>query len=82
MIEMEEQTDVTQEEAEAWIKEHYQRPDDNTALREAVEEKCAKLDVPGLVVEFDPEEVEMCGAFFEDALGEEHALEAAQDQAV
>ena len=52
MIEMEEQTDVTQEEAEAWIKEHYQRPDDNTALREAVEEKCAKLDVPGLVVEF------------------------------
>ena len=79
---MEEKSGVTQKEAEAWIKEHYQCPDEATALREGVEEKCAELDVPGLVVEFDPEEAEMCGAFFEDALGEEDALVAIQDQVV
>ena len=79
---MEEQIGVTQKEAEAWIREHYQRPDEATALRETVEEKCAELDVPGHVVEFDPEEAEMCGAFFEDALDEKDALEASQDRTV
>ena len=55
------------------------RPDEAATQRESVEEKCALLSVPGLQVEFDPEEAELCGAFIEDALGEEEAVDASQD---
>ncbi len=43
---------------------------------EALLEKLADMDTPGYVVEFDPEEAELVGAFLEDALSEEDALEA------
>ena len=55
------------------------RPDEATTLRESVEAKCALLSVPGLEVEFDPEEAEQCGAFMENALSEEEAVDASQD---
>lgn len=73
-------TGVTQEEAEAWIKEHYQYPDESTARKESLDEKCAEMDVPGHMVEFDPDEAELCGAFREDALSEEDALDAVMSQ--
>ena len=41
-----------------------------------------KLDdslIPGLQVEFDPEEAERAGAFIEDALSEQDALESGID---
>lgn len=74
------ETGVTQEEAETWIREHYQSPNEATALQEILDEKCVELDVPGHIVEFDPGEAELCGAFVEDALSEENALDAAMDQ--
>ncbi len=43
---------------------------------EALLEKLADMETPGCVVEFDPEEAELVGAFIEDALSEEDALEA------
>ena len=36
----------------------------------------------GHEVEFDPDEAELCGAFREDALDEEDAIEAALDQGI
>ena len=55
----------------------YTRPSDEQTLREIVEDKCLLLsDVPGLEVEFDPEEADMAGAFIEDALSLEDAEEA------
>lgn len=36
----------------------------------------------GAEVEFDPDEAELCGAFREDALDEEDAIEAALDQEI
>ena len=48
---------------------NYVRPDDATTLRELVEEKCNLLsEVPGVEVEFSPDEADMAGAFQEDAL--------------
>ena len=43
---------------------------------EALLEKLADMETPGYVVEFDPEEAELVGAFVEDALSEEDAMEA------
>ncbi len=43
---------------------------------EALLEKLADMETPGYVVEFDPEEAVIVGAFVEDALSEEDALEA------
>ena len=43
---------------------------------EALREKLADMETPGYVVEFDPEEAELAGAFLEDALSEEEATEA------
>ena len=79
---MMEEHEVTQEQAEKWIREQYQRPDEETAAREVLDAKCAELDVPGHEVGFDPDEAEKCGAFREDALGEEDAIEAALDQEI
>lgn len=79
---MEKKTELSAEEAEQAVRAAYTRPDEVTTLRESVEEKCSLLSIPGLEVEFDPEEAEMCGAFLEDALDEKTALAAAQDRVV
>jgi hypothetical protein len=41
--------------------------------------KLFDADTPGFQVEFDPEEAELAGAFAEDALSEEAALESGID---
>ena len=79
---MMEKREETHEQAEKGIREQYQRPDEETAAREVLDAKCAELDVPGHEVEFDPDEAELCGAFREDALDEEDAIEAALDQEI
>ncbi len=43
---------------------------------EALREKLADMETPGYVVECDPEEAELVGAFIEDALSEGDAMEA------
>ena len=73
---MSEKTELSAREVE---EAAYTRPDEATTLRESVEAKCALLSVPGLEVEFDPEEAEQCGAFMENALSEEEAVDASQD---
>lgn len=55
----------------------YVRPTDEENLSESTNEKLAAIsENPGLIVEFDPEQAELAGAFEEDALNEEDALEA------
>lgn len=49
-------------------------------LHDIVNAKLADLDTLGAVVEMDPEEAELAGAFVEDALSIEDALEAATDE--
>ena len=54
-------------------------------VRQGVEEEVlrAKLDAmetPGALIEFEMDEAELLGAFREDALSEEAALEAAIDK--
>ena len=46
---------------------------------EALREKLADMETPGFEVEFDPEEAELAGAFVEDALSEQDALESSPD---
>lgn len=46
---------------------------------EALLEKLADASTPGYQVEFDPEEAERAGAFIEDALSEEDAMESSAD---
>jgi hypothetical protein len=50
-------------------------PDDRRALAQ----KLADLAVPGAVVEVDPDEADMLGAFREEALTEEEAYESSAD---
>ena len=76
---MSEKTELSAREVEEAVRAAYTRPDEAATQRESVEEKCALLSVPALQVEFDPEEAELCGAFIEDALGEEEAVDASQD---
>lgn len=45
----------------------------------ALEEKLADLELPGFIVEFDPDEAERAGAFEEDALTEADALDGVID---
>ncbi len=52
----------------------------NQELNEIVNAKLADLDTPGAVIEMDPEEAELAGAFVEDALTAEDALEASTDE--
>lgn len=60
---------------------NYVRPDDATILRELVEEKCNLLsEVPGVEVEFSPDEADMAGAFQEDALADEDSRDACYDE--
>lgn len=46
---------------------------------EALLEKLADASTPGYQVEFDPEEAARAGAFIEDALSEEDAMESSVD---
>ena len=69
---MSEKTELSAREEEEAVRAAYTRPDEATTLRESV-------SVPGLEVEFDPEEAEQCGAFMENALSEEEAADASQD---
>jgi hypothetical protein len=50
----------------------------DTALRE----KLADALIPGFQAEFDPDEAEQVGAFQEDALSEQDALDSAVDSAI
>jgi hypothetical protein len=43
-------------------------------------EKLADAEVPGYQAEFDPDEAERAGAFVEDAISEQDALESTIDQ--
>lgn len=55
---MSEKTELSAREVEEAVRAAYTRPDEATTLRESVEAKCVLLSVPGLEVEFDPEEAE------------------------
>ncbi|MDV6344759.1 conjugal transfer protein TraD [Nitrosomonas sp. Is37] len=46
---------------------------------EAIFEKLEDVAIPGYQVTFDPEEAEQVGAFVEDALSEQDALESSVD---
>ena len=56
---MSEKTELSAREVEEAVRAAYTRPDEAATQRESVEEKCALLSVPGLQVEFDPEEAEL-----------------------
>ncbi len=49
-------------------------------LREIVNEKLDDAQTPGANVEFDPEEADLAGAFEEDSMNEQDALESNIDQ--
>ena len=49
-------------------------------LREIVNEKLDDAQTPGANVEFDPEEADLAGAFEEDSMKEQDALESNIDQ--
>ena len=50
-------------------------------IREIIQEKLLDAEIPGFQAEFDPLEAERLGAFTEDALSEEDALDSAIDHA-
>ena len=47
--------------------------------KDAIAEKLLDAQTPGFVAEFDPDEAEQVGAFTEDALSEQDALESDVD---
>lgn len=59
-------------------KEGFNAKEEN-AQQAAILEKLTDSLIPGLQVEFDPEEAERAGAFVEDALSEADALESSID---
>lgn len=50
-----------------------------TELMDVISEKFEDLVIPGFLVEVNPIEADIMGAFFEDALNEEDAMEAIYD---
>ena len=54
----------------------------NPDIQEIIHEKLLDAEIPGFQAEFDPLEAERLGAFKEDALSEEDALDSAIDQTV
>jgi len=52
---------------------------DNPDITEIIQEKLLDAEIPGFQAEFDPLEAQMLGAFKEDALSEEDALDSAID---
>ena len=53
---------------------------DNLDITEIIQEKLLDAEIPGFQAEFDPLEAERLGAFTEDALSEEDALDSTIDQ--
>ncbi len=58
--------------------------DSNVDLKDdtdsVIRQKLLDTQIPGFQAEFDPDEAERAGAFVEDALSEEDALESAIDR--
>jgi hypothetical protein len=54
-------------------------PDGSLNASETVRGKLTDAMTPGFQAEFDPEEAEQVGAFTEDALSEQDALESSED---
>ena len=52
---------------------------DNPDMKEIIQEKLLDAEIPGFQAEFDPLESQMLGAFKEDALSEQDALDSAID---
>ena len=52
----------------------------NPDITEIIQEKLLDAETPGFQARFDPLEAEMLGAFTEDALSEEDALDSTIDQ--
>ncbi|MDP1533662.1 MAG: hypothetical protein Q8L92_08795 [Rubrivivax sp.] len=52
---------------------------DNPDIKEIIQEKLLDAEIPGFQAEFDPLEAERLGAFKEDALSEQDALESSID---
>ena len=53
---------------------------DNPDITEIIQEKLLDAEIPGFQAEFDPLEAERLGAFKEDALSEQDALDSTIDQ--
>lgn len=51
---------------------------DKKEIKGIVEKKLDDAQVPGAIVEMDPDEADFCGAFEEDAVSFQDALEAAE----
>ena len=51
----------------------------NPDIKEVIQEKLLAAEIPGFQVEFDPIEAQMLGAFTEDALSEQDALDSTID---
>jgi len=58
---------------------HLVQPVETGSEDTAVREKLADLLIPGFQAEFDPDEADQAGAFIEDALSEQDALESSID---
>jgi len=52
---------------------------DNPDIQEVITDKLLDAEIPGFQAEFDPLEAERLGAFKEDALSEEDALDSSID---
>ena len=52
---------------------------DNPNITETIQEKLLDAEIPGFQAEFDPLEAERLGAFKEDALTEQDALDSTID---
>ena len=52
---------------------------DNPDITEIIQEKLLDAEIPGFQAEFDPLEAERLGAFKEDALSEQDALDSGID---
>ena len=50
-----------------------------TELLDVINEKLSDLTIPGFIAEITPIEADIMGAFFEDALSEDDAMEALYD---
>ncbi|MBX9636179.1 MAG: conjugal transfer protein TraD [Nitrosomonas sp.] len=53
---------------------------DNPDIQEVITDKLLDAEIPGFQAEFDPLEAERLGAFKEDALSEQDALNSTIDQ--
>ena len=53
----------------------------NTDIQEVITDKLLDAEIPGFQAEFDPVEAQILGAFTEDALSEQDALDSTIDHA-